>query len=302
MLELLRTIRDTPLPLVLVIGGMIFLFVSFVRAIRSRDLGIEIANPRAAGILGFVLLVIGIGLFLVPSRTTASTPPTAISATVIPATTFVQPTALPTTTIPPTAETDTSVYDDFNDPRFDGSFDSGKWYMAASDGKVSQQAGNLTFEVDTTKGNNISLQALPYREKYFESPTFFEAKLMVPKEQSGHVYILIISLPNPLRIETDCIAGGSFGAAFGCGFHYDGTSFEDYSHSIEGYGEWHTVRMEIDPTTSTITYYVDGEEIKSLVANKLKEQRLSFEVGFFSEEPNQIYTGYVDDVRIGQLQ
>jgi hypothetical protein len=292
------------------------LLVFFAVANVGGNFSVTISNRRArllVGGIGTFFIVLGLvgvvrEMFITPpNNSTASVNPTDTS---VPAFTSTLPQANPTPTdtpqpIPtttPTAEAAAlTMYDDFNDARFDGSFDPGKWYVAASDGKVSQQAGILTFEVDTSKGNNISLQALPYREKYFESRTFFEAKLMVPKAQSGHLYILIVSLPSPQRLETDCIAGGSFGEAFGCGLHYGGTSFEDYSHSIEAYGEWHTVRIEIDPTTSTITYFVDGNEIKSLVADKLKEQRFSFEIGFFSEEPKQIYTGYIDDVSIGQI-
>jgi hypothetical protein len=106
--DIITKLSGTPLPLILVIAGLIFLFASVVRMIRSKDFGVEVANPLAAGILGFVLLLAGIGLYTSRPATEASIPPTVGPVTGVPPTTFVQPTALPTTTlvepsaIPPT--------------------------------------------------------------------------------------------------------------------------------------------------------------------------------------------------------
>jgi hypothetical protein len=100
MLEILRTIRDTPLPLVLVIGGMVFLLIPFIRQIQTGQAVVQTAYPITAGIIGAVLLTIGIGLFLIPSGTPASTPPTAI-----PPTSFDQPSAIPPTNTSQTINT-----------------------------------------------------------------------------------------------------------------------------------------------------------------------------------------------------
>jgi hypothetical protein len=83
MLEILKTLKDTPLPIVLVIGGLIFLLIPFIQKISSKEVGVETTNQSFAGIIGFVLLVTGIGLYIVPSGTTTSTPPTAIPPVVV---------------------------------------------------------------------------------------------------------------------------------------------------------------------------------------------------------------------------
>jgi hypothetical protein len=117
MLEILKTLKDTPLPIVLVIGGLIFLLIPFIQKINAKEVGVETTNQSLAGFIGFMLLVIGIGLYIVPSGTATSTLPTAIpqpmtSATETQMVVPVQPSAIPTlfslplptnTIIPPTS-------------------------------------------------------------------------------------------------------------------------------------------------------------------------------------------------------
>ena len=112
MLEILKTLKETPLPIVLVIGGLIFLLIPFIQKINAKEVGVETTNQSLAGFIGFILLVIGIGLYIVPSGTANSTTPTVIpqpviSATetqiVVPvqATNIIQPSAIPTLFSPP---------------------------------------------------------------------------------------------------------------------------------------------------------------------------------------------------------
>lgn len=86
MLEILKTLKDTPLPIVLVIGGLIFLLIPFIQKISSKEVGFETTNQPFAGFIGFILLITGIGLYIIPSGTTAIIPPTAIPPVVVPAT------------------------------------------------------------------------------------------------------------------------------------------------------------------------------------------------------------------------
>ncbi len=66
MIEILKALRDTPLPIVLVIGGLVFLLVPFIRRVSDK-VEIETTNKGFAGIIGFILLAIGIGLYVVPT-------------------------------------------------------------------------------------------------------------------------------------------------------------------------------------------------------------------------------------------
>ena len=116
MLEVLKTLKETPLPLVLVIGGLIFLLIPFIQKIQAKEIGVETANQFGAGIIGFVLLVTGIGLYIIPSGTAVPTLPVNISATALASPADSQPTeqlTSPTTAsrmIPQTANDAASLF------------------------------------------------------------------------------------------------------------------------------------------------------------------------------------------------
>jgi hypothetical protein len=308
---------DTP-SVITVIGGIALLVALFGGGIKAKE--IEIPSIPGwlrilSGLIGIVLLISGVRIYLVPSTQPFTTTPTVIdistsasASTSLPATAIPQiqatntPEAIPSSTL--TVETVTSLYDDFNDTAFDGSYDKKKWILDTASGNVFQHNGTLEFQLDTSIGDTISLAATKYHEATLEYPTFFEAKLMVPQAQSGHLFMLMTLYPSGAY--TDCLAGGSLGgAAFGCGYT-DKISppITDYERLIDDYGKWHTARIEIEPSTMTITYYIDGEEVRSLVppnAEKLKSEKITFGIGFFSDVASPSYIGYVDDVRIGAI-
>jgi hypothetical protein len=95
MLEILKILRDTPLPIVLVIGGLIFLLVPFIRSVSDK-VEIETTNKGFAGFIGFILLAIGIGLYVIP--TIASQASTPDATTIAPSPTL---TSSLTATVPP---------------------------------------------------------------------------------------------------------------------------------------------------------------------------------------------------------
>jgi uncharacterized protein YjeT (DUF2065 family) len=104
MLEILKTLKDTPLPIVLVIGGLIFLLIPFIQKIQAKEVGVETANQSFAGFIGVVLLLVGIGLYIIPSGATASTTPTVTQVAEQPA--VIQPTAVQ---VQPTQVQSTSI-------------------------------------------------------------------------------------------------------------------------------------------------------------------------------------------------
>jgi hypothetical protein len=119
MLEILKTLRDTPLPIVLVIGGLVFLLVPFIRRVSDK-VEIETTNKGFAGIIGFILLAIGVGLYIVPSKETVASPtPTPNIIAIAPLTAVKSETPIPTllapsitlpTEIPPTLPVQTYSY------------------------------------------------------------------------------------------------------------------------------------------------------------------------------------------------
>ena len=82
----------------------------------------------------------------------------------------------------------------------------------------------------------------------------------------------------------------------------------DHSHETPGQlvelGTWHTVRIEVDPNSMTITYYIDGLVVDSYVpfdAEKLRGAKFQFVVGTWKTTAEGTMTGFIDNVRIGQL-
>ncbi|MBL8100781.1 MAG: hypothetical protein JNK81_16485 [Anaerolineales bacterium] len=66
MLEILKTLQDTPLPSILVIGGIVFILLSYVE-FKSNQGHIIIERKELVGFIGFILLCGGIGLYLIPA-------------------------------------------------------------------------------------------------------------------------------------------------------------------------------------------------------------------------------------------
>jgi len=81
MLEILQTLRDTPLPIILVVGGLVFLLVPFIRRVSDK-VEVETTNKGFAGFIGFVLLTIGIGLYIIPTQESISGSPTTIPSAI----------------------------------------------------------------------------------------------------------------------------------------------------------------------------------------------------------------------------
>ncbi len=76
MIEILKTLRDTPLPSILVVGGLVFLLLPFLKK-PGGAIEIEPANKGVAAIIGIFLLASGIGLYILPL---SAPPPTQTSS------------------------------------------------------------------------------------------------------------------------------------------------------------------------------------------------------------------------------
>jgi hypothetical protein len=65
-MEMLKILRDTPLPTFLVIAGIFFLVLALVSQIGNY-VTMPVQRQKVAAILGAVLLILGVGLYLVPA-------------------------------------------------------------------------------------------------------------------------------------------------------------------------------------------------------------------------------------------
>jgi hypothetical protein len=92
--DVITALQNTPVPTILVVGGLVFLFLAVVGQFVGQ---IEVSPERQkwAGLIGFLLLISGVGLYVVPVSPSVPTP------------TIVAAIALDTSTPMPVVPTDT---------------------------------------------------------------------------------------------------------------------------------------------------------------------------------------------------
>lgn len=202
-----------------------------------------------------------------------------------------------------------SIYDDFNDTAYSGSFNRNKWEpFSSSAGRIVQKNGMLTLSRTKGISDGIGLTAHEYQDFTLKNSFFLEAKLMVSEAQEGHVY-LTISSDLDSEDYADCILGyGDKQASIGCSYSLleekeEKAVYKTLSMSAN-YGTWHIVRIDIETSTMTFTYHMDGQRIGSYVsknAKKLKQAKFSIDIGVWGESTETV-TGYIDYVCIGEIE
>jgi len=196
-------------------------------------------------------------------------------------------TSRPTTTQATSGYADPTMYDDFNDPAYDGKFNTAKWGSWGI-GNISQSEGILAITTNGYKNEN----GINSKQAYPASPMFIEARMMLDPSvlKTGTSFDFELSSNNNWTICNIATNGNT--QKVGC---------KDYSAVISP-GTWHTIRIELFPDTTTFKYLVDGQEVGS-DANGFKSSALSVNVGlnnFGDTTENPI--GYVDYVRIGAIE
>lgn len=111
-MDVLTTLRDTPLPTILVVGGIFFLLLAFVSQIGTF-VTMPAQRQKAAAITGAVLLILGVGLYLVPSspKPQVASPPTTPTSVAV----TQQP---PTVPLPLHSQLTTAAWNAFNKQDF----------------------------------------------------------------------------------------------------------------------------------------------------------------------------------------
>jgi serine/threonine protein kinase len=207
--------------------------------------------------------------------------------------------ATPTATI----DADPTVYDNFNNPANEGSFNQSRWRYSTDTKpprQIIQQSGVLVVTQDGKSGRT-ALTARKYAAVTLNARTFFEARLKIsPDQYAGNVQLHLRTWTSDWFSECNISEDASAGCWDTIWPIQNGHVYESIRKQV-GYGTWHTFRIEVDPLTMTFTYYMDGQMIGSHIpvdAEKLKKARFEFLIGVWSPSPDAV-TGYIDDVRIG---
>src|SRR6266498_2277026 len=166
------------------------------RPIRNKP-RLVITKPIWAGLVGLIAMGVVAAVLVLLSRSSEETPPaptitSGVNIVGFPTNTTA-PTPVPTDTVPAgnptstvvpttTVSTDSTLYDDFNNPAYDGKFNTVLWNWD-SFGKIFQEDGLLVLNLDHY-ARDIGLNASKLYEPTY--PIFVESKMMLdPASRKG---------------------------------------------------------------------------------------------------------------------
>jgi serine/threonine protein kinase len=223
-------------------------------------------------------------------------------------------TSLPTSTPKPraTVNSDPTLYDNFNNTNFDGSFNSLLWEKNGdSFFTVEQRGGTLVFTNSTSpNAGDFTLRLRQPDRRTLDHIRFFEAKLKISDDIQGGMAFVKIQIVTNVQNHTwwtQCRLQGASGstAIFICDVYTvtnDNFNVEYTTESITvNYNSWYKARIEIEPVMFTLHFYLDDTLIASYTPNDsafLINASFVPQVGVWNNDANTYATRYVDDVWI----
>jgi len=210
-----------------------------------------------------------------------------------------------------------TIYDDFNNPAYDGSYNKSQWDVTTNDSlsKIGQQDGALAISTNGYR-RDLSLMAKPYLGVRLINPTSIEAKFRLDPNQNGGAgvhYGLAGMGDGGLADKGDayCQIWSMGGAqSVGCTGDFWGQKVDIISTNVTP-GTWHTARIEVDPNTITFTYFIDGQKVREYSPPRVDElKKLFFTLYVHNgcsgdgcvDANSRTVNGYFDYVLIGPVK
>ena len=291
--------RGLPRWAVVAIGG--FAVVAVVAAIALLSRGIPGLLPTPT----WTPAPVAVTKTPVPTAT-----PTPLPATRRPTATATRTRIPPTRTPTPTAtiDADRTVYDNFDNPAYDGSFNPSRWGHQTHDsgGRVYQEDGVLVLIQECQEGKTLG-QGIGGNYLGFDDALFFEAKLKLDASPGSQGSLILgIGMRQGGVLECEIMAGQPPTAGCQAEAYQDNpVGITDGQTVLEG---WHQIRVELYPDDELCEVYLDDKPIGCQVpseADKLWSRVRSSAVYLAVwTYPGASGTkrGYVDDVRIGPIE
>ena len=175
-----------------------------------------------------------------------------------------------------------TLYDDFNDVAFDGTYNPLKWRFWGDPQYFSarQQGGvmMITNTVSTPAETGLDLPLAMPLERTLRQVQRFQARLKLSSDTRGTGAHIHISAPegsiNGHGWWTQCSlnAYGGYPPGFGCDITtYVGSTYtQEYGvgwPSPLSFDTWYTARIEIDPNTAQVCFYLDNHQLGCHVPN-----------------------------------
>jgi PKD repeat protein/sugar lactone lactonase YvrE len=209
-----------------------------------------------------------------------------------------------------------ALYEDFNNPAFDGFYNPLKWQFWGDSNyfTMRQQGGvmQITNTPGTPAGFGLDLPLAMPLERTLRQVQRFQARLKLGSGTSGTGVHIHISAPdgtiNGHGWWTQCslTAYGS-SPGFGCDVTtYVGSTYtQEYGVGWPGslaFDTWYTARIEINPDTAQVCFYLDNNLLGCHVPNDAAALKTATNlvprIGSWNGNPNAIGTRYFDDVYI----
>jgi hypothetical protein len=135
------------------------------------------------------------------------------------------------------------------------------------------------------------------------APITYEARMKLSSTaHTGAVDMKIGTDINGGYWDTECNLAASASDSMALAYCWAGTGKGgEYSPQSKyvNFDTWHTFRIEIDPDTMKITYYIDSDMVGSFTPDKADELRKSrYYVVLGVHSVTTSITGYIDDVKI----
>ena len=156
-----------------------------------------------------------------------------------------------------------SSYDNFNDPKYNGTINSDLWQpVVNAPSSIEQQDGKVILSLEPNVDEIISLIS---SSKFSSTWLHYgEANILLSSQKTGHDgdvgFALIGDDQYNNRLIYLCVIGRSSPVRTWCEANLDGESVSFYAtEAIQtDYDVWHTVRIELGPEMET-TFYIDGK-------------------------------------------
>lgn len=209
---------------------------------------------------------------------------------------------------------DPLVYDNFNNPAYDGSYNGALWsFSNPATFQARQENGVMVFTSSPApgaSGSDLVLRRPPLRT--WQQVQFFEGKLKISSDRSGgwSSVQLVLSSSNVAGHGwfTQCYVGGrptDARARFGCevAAQQNGVYVREYSRSVwVDYDVWQRVRIEADPQSGGLRFYLNGELFDAYTpgdaADLVTARNLRPAVGVWNGAGSAYSTRYADDIMI----
>lgn len=193
----------------------------------------------------------------------------------------------------------TYIYDDFNNPTYDGSYNANLWPFVFGCEDAAQEDGIIAFNssCDMLVGQSATT---------IDKIGVFEARVMVGSDFQGR------AATQELVISTYELPTGPWWAF--CGIIAEPTGVKRFFHVLNvGQGEWYlqqtmdaeydrwyTVRFEVDGDTLTFKCYIDDQLVGAVIPKNADQLRGVNMIRALeaAREPDSFATTYADDVRV----